>query len=357
MKVGREYAGSRVFGSERAAYDWERRTKARLDGGRDLRAGKVRVGQLVKDWLVEREASGLSRKTIATDALMAACLSPALAQLNVDAVTARHLTQWYAYLAAQGLAHGSIARYRQSLSACFAWAVADMRIEVNPVALAPLPRGAAPAADISPFDDAELADVLWECRERHPLYADVVLVLARTGLRWGELRALRVRDFQLVPRPALLVSRSRSELPSAVPVARQTKGTKGGRSRRVPVADVVAPILAEWAYRRPPNALLVVGDRGGPLWRGTLVRALDWGVVGRGRRLHDLRHTAAVWWLNAGIPLSAVSAWLGHANVQVTSRVYMHYLGDSLESAGLDLLNRAAAAGPKLRGDDDPGWV
>lgn len=38
-------------------------------------------------------------------------------------------------------------------------------------------------------------------------------------------------------------------------------------------------------------------------------------TVAMGRRLHDLRHTAACLWLARGVDLSTVSAWLGHAFV------------------------------------------
>ena len=62
-----------------------------------------------------------------------------------------------------------------------------------------------------------------------------------------------------------------------------------------------------------------------------------------GRRLHDLRHTAACLWLNRGVDLSTVSAWLGHASISTTNR-YLHYLGTSADSAGLERLNRGRGA-------------
>lgn len=41
-----------------------------------------------------------------------------------------------------------------------------------------------------------------------------------------------------------------------------------------------------------------------------------------GVRLHDLRHTAAVAWLTAGVGVVQVSRWLGHAQPTVTMNVY-----------------------------------
>ncbi|HEU4545360.1 MAG TPA: tyrosine-type recombinase/integrase [Microlunatus sp.] len=58
-----------------------------------------------------------------------------------------------------------------------------------------------------------------------------------------------------------------------------------------------------------------------------------------GGRLHDLRHTAACPWLTRDVDLSTVSAWLGHASISTTNR-YLHHLGTSADTAGLERLNR-----------------
>ncbi len=47
-----------------------------------------------------------------------------------------------------------------------------------------------------------------------------------------------------------------------------------------------------------------------------------------GVRFHDLRHTCASLWFEAGIPLAVISRWLGHASVAVTDRVYVHLRPD-----------------------------
>ena len=86
--------------------------------------------------------------------------------------------------------------------------------------------------------------------------ADLVLIDGWTGLRWSELRAIRVRDFVELPMPMLIVQR-------AEPEGVATKGTKSGKTRRVPVADRVLPIVRELA-RGPRAGCLAVRDRVGP---------------------------------------------------------------------------------------------
>jgi len=45
-------------------------------------------------------------------------------------------------------------------------------------------------------------------------------------------------------------------------------------------------------------------------------------------RLHSLRHTHASGLLSKGVPLPTVSARLGHADVNITARIYSHALPD-----------------------------
>lgn len=41
-------------------------------------------------------------------------------------------------------------------------------------------------------------------------------------------------------------------------------------------------------------------------------------------RFHDLRHTCASLLVQHGVPMKAVSAWLGHSSLAVTSDIYTH---------------------------------
>jgi len=105
------------------------------------------------------------------------------------------------------------------------------------------------------------------------------------------------------------------------------------------VLEAVRPV----ASGKPPEDYLATGASGGQLWRSAFQRASSWESVAMGRRLHDLRHTAACLWLARGVDLSTVSAWLGHASISTTNR-YLHYLGTAADSAGLERLNRGRGA-------------
>jgi integrase len=52
---------------------------------------------------------------------------------------------------------------------------------------------------------------------------------------------------------------------------------------------------------------------------------------------HVLRHTAAVWMAEAGVPMEQISQYLGHTNTETTRRVYARFSPDFLQSAAAAL--------------------
>ena len=189
-----------------------------------------------------------------------------------------------------------------------------------------VPRSSAQQQEMRPFRDDEL-EAAWQVwRGYDEQLADVMLFLGWTGLRWGEARALVVGDLLEVPSPGLLVSRS-------APEGVETKSTKGRRSRRVPLADRVLPMVQAWAKDKEPNALLVTTSRGARLHRTAVLRTLHWPETGKGRRIHDLRHTAACLWLARGVDPGTVQAWLGHESIGTTNR-YLTFPGNGGRSGG-----------------------
>jgi integrase len=168
----------------------------------------------------------------------------------------------------------------------------------------------------------------------------VLLVLGWTGLRWSEAREVRVEDLMQVPTPGLLIRR-------AAPEGIDVKSTKGRRSRRVPLANRVLPLVLAMAEDKEPGDLLFTTRGGAKLHRSAVLRAVDWPRTGFGRRIHDLRHSAACLWLARGVDPGTVQAWMGHESI-ATTNLYLHFLGTGAHLAGLEKLNlgRGAAGGP-----------
>ena len=334
--TARQKVAIRTFDTRRKATAWVTRERAALAGGVDPRAGRRTVRVLIPEWLAEREHA-VSRKTFVADSALRRLTPPALAALQIGAVTDREVYRALIALNQSGLAESSVRRFRASLSAFFAWAVRERLILTNPVTSTRVPKGRGVRAQIRPFAEDELESFHLAVSARDQRLADVLLIAAWTGLRWSELREVRVRDFVRVPMPVLLVSR-------AAPEGVEAKATKSGKNRRVPVADRVLPLLQECAMGKGPNDLLLTTRTGHQLHATAVKRAVFWSQVAPGRRIHDLRHTAACLWLTRGVDPVTVQAWLGHASI-ATTNIYLHHLGSSADRAGLERLNRLGGAG------------
>lgn len=341
LKVGREYVGARTFNTRREAVDWYNREKAALDGGIDPRAGKRRVELCLTDWLEVRSVTVAKKTSVADRAVRR--LSPIwFLNMSVRHIGEREVARVLEELTRRGLSEGSVKRYRASLSSFFGWCVREKYIQHNPVTATKVPRSSDEPTEMLPFTEEEL-EVAWSrWSERNRRLADIMLLLGWTGMRWAEMRAVRVGDVMQVPTPGLLVSRSN---PEGVGI----KSTKGRRSRLVPLADRVLDIVETLSLGKSPTDLLCTTDLGTALHRTAVVRTLDWeNTAGGGRRIHDLRHTAACLWLARGVDPGTVQAWLGHESIATTNR-YLHFLGTEAHRAGLERLNRPRGNGGAMK--------
>jgi integrase len=152
-----------------------------------------------------------------------------------------------------------------------------------------------------PFTALELEAAWTDWSGYSPTLADLMLVLARSGLRWSEACALRVAD---ASPDELVVDKASSE----------TGGLRvlpPGQVRHVPVPTRVRPIVRRLVAGRDAEELLFSAPSGGQLSRAAVLRRLNWTVTGRGRHLPDLRHTAALIWLEEGVSPGEVRSWMG----------------------------------------------
>lgn len=351
LKIDGRVVRTRRFDTKRSATDWERRQRSTFDEhGYNPSAGKIAVETLLADWLEQREGR-VSQTTFKTDRYLlptkgqlsgtskrAPVLPTWLRKMHAVKVNANAIKKWQDDLSKRGLVASTVGRYRTSLSSFFSWCVGEGFIAHNPVIATKPPKDRRVREDMRPLPMPEFLAVQAGVTELSHLYGDLVLVLGRTGLRWGELRAMQVHDFVEVPMPMLHVIKNQPE-------GSKVKTPKSGKGRNVPLPDYLVSTIRRFTLGKQPSDLLFTGARGGQLYRTSFVRATNWETLGRGRTLHDLRHTAACEWLIQGVPLTTVQAWLGHGSIQVTAG-YLHHLGDFADRAALDVLNKAAYAQP-----------
>lgn len=333
----------RTFDRKSEAVDWElAQRRALLDGDFVApAAGKVTVAEVAKEYLACRQGLVSVRAWESDESALRVHIVPAMGRLPVAAVTAPAVEQFLTRLAVR-LSVGTAARVRTTLRGLFAYAVRTRRIRLSPAAGVALPKPDRRRRDdvgVNPFTLSELLDVVSAQRVFAPAYADVTLVLGLTGVRMGELRGLVVKDLVEVPYPALVVRRSlpQSARTGAI-IERST--TKSGRSRMVPLSELVLPVVRSWAAGKGADDLLFASSEGAYLRSSNWRRVVHWEDTSQGRRPHDLRHTAATLWLMAGVDVKTVSAWLGHSTAKLTLDTYSHWMGTDADRAAVERVNR-----------------
>lgn len=222
----------------------------------------------------------------------------------------------------------------------------------NPAARAkpPTAKEARPP-EMHPWTAEQLRAFLAWSAEESQLHA-AWHVLAYTGMRRGELLALRWRDIDL---DAGTISIRRSV--GVVKVKGQQRqiregDTKTCRPRVIDTDLATVTVLRAWKAERGSMALqlarreaLVFGNHEGVFrdpetFSKTFVKTVARCRLGLGEdtlppiRLHDLRHTHATILLRDRENVKVVSERLGHAGVTVTLSVYAHVMpGDQRQAA------------------------
>ena len=200
-----------------------------------------------------------------------------------------------------------------------------------------------------PFTRSELTDIFERISERWPEYSECVLCAVRTGLRFGEQRALKWEDVDFRRR----VIHVRRNWPANHAVT--TPKTQAG-IRQVDMSPELVRALRRLRARRKARAMskgkpqipvwVFLSEKGRPLDHSNMIRrvwkrALAAAQV-RYRHWHNLRHTFASQLLISGISPLYVAKQLGHARVSTTLNVYAHWVDESgSNSRGVDVLDGA----------------
>jgi integrase len=303
---------------------------------------------------------------------------PRLGAIELQKITSGHIQEFYGWLLREGglkrapkvagekqppqprgLAPQTVVHIHRTLSQVLKQARSQRppRLAFDPLEGVELPRVGADARDaedgtekIKVLDEKQLAKLLAGFAG-HRLET-VALLAARTGMRRGELIALRWCDIDVAnsvarvewtvvdggrlasprltfARPKTKRSRRAVALGAAAIAELETwrkrqaeDALKLGRQLRRDSEDLVFPYsIAE--PRRPINPRYVTSE--------FIKRARKLGF--EGLRFHDLRHCHATLLLKSGVNLKVVSERLGHANPSITLNVYQHVLPGMQEAA------------------------
>jgi len=309
---------------------------------------KITVAEYLKHWLAAYAEPNTAPRTYERyAALVRRNLIPALGRHNLMRLRPTHIQSYYAAALKSGRADGRgglsaqtvvhLHRvFREALQQAVKWQI----LPRNPADAVTPPRPVR--REMRVLDPKEIARLMDTCDDDD--LRTLIFVALSTGLREGELLALRWSDVDL-KEGHLQVTRTLHYLTNK---GLQFGEPKTRRSRRrVALSKETARVLAMHRTRQLERRLLL----GSAYADNDLIFATEVGepvkpysisprfkrVVRKAKlgqmRFHDLRHTSASLLLAAGIHPKVVSERLGHSTVNLTLDTYSHVLPGLQEQA------------------------
>jgi len=271
---------------------------------------------------------------------------PELGRIRLDQIDRERMEEFISVLMKKDLAKDYIRVILGSLRVLMNNAIEKGIITNNPVrGLSKLYRQAPVRhAEIEPLTEDESILFLKNTLEWEPEHYPMFLTSLHTGMRSGEVIGLQWPDIDWNGK--FIEVRRQVVRTKVIPLK-----TKNGR-RRVDLSDDLLETLATLKKKRQEEAL----KRGSNeisdwIWANEKGQRIDIGNVKTNRfkrvlrkagirdiRYHDLRHTYASQLLAQGEPVTYVSQQLGHANPQITFKVYAHWIPNDSQRKAVNRL-------------------
>lgn len=347
----------RGFLTETAAFKAMREALVKSDRQEWIDPSKQPLGAYLDEWA---DGLRLAPSTVASYRKnIRLHLAPYVGTVALASLTTARINTLYRALetrgrsdhkAGEGLSPRTVRYIHTILRAALQAAVNSDRLAKNPADRANPPTAKqAKAPEMHPWTARQLRAFLDWSKDGSQLHA-AWHVLAMTGMRRGELLALRWRDVDL-DAGTIRIRRSVGVVRVKGEVMQVREGdTKTAKPRVVDIDEGTAAILKAHKRERGGLALqlardgaLVFGDIEGEhrhperfsrTFKEHLTRCRK--QIGEDLpmiRLHDLRHTHATLLLAKGVPLKVVSERLGHASATITLTVYAHVLPGNQKDA------------------------
>jgi integrase len=313
-----------TFGSKRDAEQWLTLTESEILRGdwSDPLKGKELFREFGARWITEHRVGERTREEYLS--LWRHHIEPYLGQVELAELSTDTIRGWRAALLRDGRSEDRTAKAYRLVRAVLNTAVDDGRIKRNPCRI----KGAGEYR----ADERPTASVrqVYALAERMPdRFRVLVLAAAFTGLRWGELIALRRYDVDLAGR-VLHVRRRLAQLNGGAIQPGPPKSAAGVRSVSLPVVlvDELRRHIEQFAGPGP-EGLVFRGEKGAVLRRGNFGRRTKWPVMvvaaglPVGFHFHDLRHTGNHLAAGSGATTRELMHRMGHGSMRA-ALIYQH---------------------------------
>ncbi len=281
--------------------------------------------------------------------ILAGHLVPFFGERKLDRVDADLVADYMTHKRRDGLAPKTVANHMRFLHGLFSFAVKRGWMAVNLVAQIDRPPAAGANPDIRFLELHEIDAVIREVPDDEKFTSTdraIYLTAAMTGLRQGELIAIRWQDVDWQA-GRLRVRRNYVRGEWGTPKSKRS-------SRAVPMVDRVARELerhfGESAYQGDVDLVFSHPENGNALDASALRKRYSSARKAAGVRsvrFHDLRHTFGTRMAAAGVPMRTLQEWMGHRDIQ-TTMIYADYAPSAHEREMAEAAFQGPISGPNL---------
>lgn len=349
---GKRITQSRTFATKAEARAWgsEQDTKYNRNPTADPTSGKASFRDLVAQWEAVLYPKLQPKSRARYSQVTRTHLLPEFGNARVNKIDRQWIRRYLAHVQAQTkpdgtpkYALGTVHKILTTLSSIMSEAVEANMITVNPCRDVRKKLLRKPEQSkfipLTPSEVEALADAM---AAKHAPYGLLTRVAAYTGLRAGELHALRKRDVNLIV-GELTVARAIKTWRNGEPVYGPTKSEH--RRTVVLCNELKTALAAHIPAGAQLDDLVFTGMRGdgtGPIHHVSFLRnhfkpARDKALPDRqDLRWHDLRHQFCSTLIAQGVNVKAIAAQAGHKSAAMTLDVYGHLMpgsDDELRSA------------------------
>jgi integrase len=337
-----------TYTSRRAAERAAHREEAKVRDGawHDHSRGQVTFAEYVETvWLPSKQVE--TSTLAAYRSYLDKHFIPTFGRRPMGKILPTEIQRWVTTATANGLSAASVRKYHTMLSSVFERAVRDHVVTFNPCLHTELPKAVKKKARTLTPD--EYVAILTALPAQHRLMVETAI---NTGLRWGELIALKPRHLDLLKRTLTveetIVEVSIKNSPTGARMLTKPY-PKDNEARTMALPPELVAQLADWINSRQlgRDELLFATRESTPISRNTF-RTRVWrpaitaSDVDFDVRVHDLRHAHASWLLAGGSDLKSVMDRMGHAQITTTQK-YLHALpeADAKNLAALEKIRRS----------------
>lgn len=303
-------------------------------------ANKLSLASFLTDWLENKHKQEIAMTTYRRyESLIRVHVIPALGEIKLHEVTKHHINGLMTQMRANGQSDRSRQQTRAILSAAFNEAAEDDLVSVNPVKNSRQIDVTSP--QIHPLTLDEVKHLLATTQD--PRMNARIRIAVIYGLRQGEALGLQWKDvdfdkgtvfvWQQIQKVGKEFKFVKLKSEASIRTLKLDSDTLDSlKHHRIAQNSIRLRQGENWHH----NDLIFPGTHGQPSDSGTDYRQWCRALANANlpkKRLHDARHTAGTLLFDQGVDIEVIRRFLGHSNVLLTSKTYVHHSTRQIERA------------------------